>query len=439
MSEIDQWASALPPSWEAKPLKAVAAYSVSSVDKVPVEGETPIRLCNYIDVYNNEFIHLGLDFMQATATDDEIRKFGLRVGDVLITKDSESWDDIAVPALVTETADDLVCGYHLAVLRPAQENIRGPYLFRCLQAKSIRVQLELASTGVTRFGLPKDEIGKLLLPVPPLPQQCAIADFLDRETAKIDALVSARERVLGLLAEKRRAFITYAVTRGLNPDVPLRDSGLSWLGQIPKHWETRRLGWLFRQRDERNEPELPLLEVSINAGVVLREFSNDRIESTAADFNTYKVARKGDVVFNKMRMWQGAVGVAPKNGLVSPDYTVAAPIGSMSPAFAGHLFRTEIFSAECARYSHGIVWDRLRLYWDGFRDIFVPVPPLEEQAAIVSDITRDTAKLDALRAAAERTIGLLKERRAALIAAAVSGKIVISQGTEKCNEGEGSC
>lgn len=182
---------------------------------------------------------------------------------------------------------------------------------------------------------------------------------------------------------------------------------------------------LFRERDERGAPELPLLEVSINVGVVLREFSDDRIESTAADFNTYKIARAKDVVFNKMRMWQGAVGVSPEDGLVSPDYTVAEQIGSLSSAFAGQLFRSEIFSAECARHSHGIVWDRLRLYWDGFRDIIVPLPPEEEQEAIVAFINRQTAKLGALRAATERTISLLKERRAALIAAAVTGQIEV--------------
>jgi type I restriction enzyme S subunit len=251
----------------------------------------------------------------------------------------------------------------------------------------------------------------------------AIANFLDRETAKLDTLVAAKQRLLGLLADKRRVLITRAVTRGLNPDVPLRDSGIPWLGRIPARWETCRIAWLFRDRDERCEPELPLLEVSINSGVVIREFSNDRIESTAGDFNTYKVARKGDVVFNKMRMWQGAVGVAPEDGLVSPDYTVATSVGTLSSAYASLLFRTEMFSAECARYSHGIVWDRLRLYWEGFRDIVVPLPPLAEQRAIVAYISAETAKLDALRQAAERTIGLLKERRAALIAAAVTGKI----------------
>ena len=202
--------------WESKPLKAVSNYSVSNVDKITINDEIPIRLCNYTDVYNNEFIRLDLNFMTATATEDEIRKFGLLVDDVIITKDSESWDDIGIPAIVQETATDLVCGYHLAVLRPIPDRIRGRYLFRCLQAKPIRVQLELNATGVTRFGLPKDAIGKLLLPVPPPERQDAIADFLDQETAKIDTLIEAKRLLLGLLAEKRKALITHAVIRGLN-------------------------------------------------------------------------------------------------------------------------------------------------------------------------------------------------------------------------------
>lgn len=267
-----------------------------------------------------------------------------------------------------------------------------------------------------------DFIGNMRIPVPDRPTQRAIADYLDRETGRIDALIAAKERVLGLLAEKRRSLITRAVTRGLDPRAPLRDSGIPWLGEIPAHWETRKVAWLFRERDERGEPELPLLEVSIKSGVVLREFSDERIESTAADFNTYKVARRGDVVLNKMRMWQGAVGVAPEDGLVSPDYVVAAPRGPLTSAYAHLLFRTAAFSSECARHSHGIVWDRLRLYWEGFRDIEAPLPCLKEQAGIVERITYEKSKVDNVSATTERTIALLKERRSALIGAAVTGQ-----------------
>jgi type I restriction enzyme S subunit len=425
MRDLHSWTLGLPLSWKALPLKAVASYAVSSVDKVGVDGEKPVRLCNYTDVYNNEFIHRGMSFMHSTATEDEIRKFRLQVDDVVITKDSESWNDIAVPALVVETTEDLVCGYHLAVIRPSRNHLSGRFLFRCLQAQSIRVQLELASTGVTRFGLPKDEIGKLLIPLPSLHDQQAVSDYLDQEIAELDRLVAAKKHLLGLLTEKRRVLITRAVTRGLDACVALRDSGVSWLGNIPASWGTRRVAWLFRERDERGEPDLPLLEVSINSGVVLREFSEDRIESTAADFNTYKVARKGDIVFNKMRMWQGAVGVAPQDGLVSPDYTVAAHIGDMSPEYAGLLFRSDMFSAECGRRSHGIVWDRLRLYWEGFREIELPLPSPDVQAKIVSHVVVETRNLDALSSATGHTIALLKERRAALISGAVTGQIEV--------------
>ena len=285
--------------------------------------------------------------------------------------------------------------------------------------------LQILGRGSTFMELSTDELKSLVVPHPPLLQQRAIADYLDRETARLDALVAAKERVLGLLAEKRRALISRAVTRGLEPRVRLRNSGIPWLGEVPAHWETRKAAWLFGERDERGEPNLPLLEVSINTGVVLREFSEERIESAAADFNTYKVARQGDVVFNKMRMWQGAVGVAPQDGLVSPDYVVAAPTGPLTPHYAGVLFRTAAFSAECARRSHGIVWDRLRLYWEGFREIVLPMPAAGEQNEIVARIGNETAKLDQLRAATDRTIGLLKERRTTLIAAAVTGQMEV--------------
>ena len=313
------------------------------------------------------------------------------------------------------------CTTELLVMRPLE--VLPTFLrYVCLSRDFV------AAVDASTFGsrMPRadwDVIGRLSVPVPDRRRQYAVVVYLDRETTGVDALVAEKERVLALLAEKRRALVGRAVTRGLDPGASLRDSGLPWLGKIPSDWKTRRIAWLFQERDERGEPDLPLLEVSINAGVSVREFSDDRIETTAADFNTYKIARRGDVVFNKMRMWQGAVGVAPQDGLVSPDYVVAAPTGALLPQYASLLFRTERFSAECARRSHGIVWDRLRLYWGGFRDIEVPLPSIETQQVIADHVAEATAKVDALVCAAKDAIALLRERRAALIAAAVTGRI----------------
>lgn len=210
MSHLD-WTSDLPMAWEAKPLRAVAECRVSNVDKVTVEGEKAVRLCNYTDVYNNEFIHPGLDLMRATASDAEIVRFGLLVGDVVITKDSETWRDIGVPALVTETADDLVCGYHLALLRPKSGVLSGRFLLRVLQARQVQVQLELAAKGVTRYGLPKSDIGKTTVPVPPIATQRAIADYLDRETTRQSDIAEGTKKTIRLLAERRTAIISAAV------------------------------------------------------------------------------------------------------------------------------------------------------------------------------------------------------------------------------------
>ena len=417
------WVDSLPRGWKAKPLRSTVDYVVSNVDKVPADGELPVRLCNYTDVYNNEFITLALEFMQATASEDEIAKFGLRVDDVAITKDSESWDDIGVPALVRETASDLVCGYHLALLRPRKQRIDGAFLFRCLQAKPVRIQLELAANGVTRFGIPKSEIGAMILPVPPLPQQRSIADYLDRETARLDALVAAKERVLGLLVEKRQALITRAVTRGLSPHSALRDSGIPWLGEIPAHWETERSRWLFRERDQRSETgEEELLTVSHLTGVTLRS-EKDVNMFEAETTEGYKICLLGDLAINTLWAWMGAMGVSPVNGIVSPAYNVYQLGPRLEPGYVDALVRLPVFAQEVTRYSKGVWSSRLRLYPEGFFEVLLPVPPIAEQRAIVAHIENETKKLDELRTATERTTVLLKERRAALIAAAVTGQI----------------
>ena len=187
----------VPENWLTIPLGAVADCLTSNVDKRDVEGEHPVRLCNYTDVYKNDYVHPRMDLMLATASEQEIARFSLLADDVIITKDSESSEDIGVPALVTETADDFVCGYHLALLRPKKEVILGRFLFRLLQSRPVQLQMELAAKGVTRFGLSKFDIRKTLLPVPSLSAQATIADYVDRETAAVDRLVATKATPVG--------------------------------------------------------------------------------------------------------------------------------------------------------------------------------------------------------------------------------------------------
>lgn len=440
MTYTASWTLNLPTSWMAKPLRAVADYTVSNVDKISADNETSVRLCNYTEVYNHEFITLDLDFMQATASESEIEKFTLHVGDVIITKDSESWDDIGVPALVKETSYDLVCGYHLAILRPHKRDLEGRFLLRCLQAKPVRLQLELAANGVTRFGIPKAEIGSMTIPVPPLYQQHAIADYLDRKTAHLAGLIAVKERLLELLAEKRHAVITRAITRGLNTDVPLRDSGLPWPAQIPQEWDLLKLKWLVKSVESGvsvNATDQPketgyvgVLKTSAVSGG--RFHPNENKVVWASEIDRVSCPVKHDSIIMSRMNTPSLVG---ESGYVDQDYPeLYLPDRLWEILFNNRLvytpFMSHVLSSSGARDSlssmaTGTSASMKNLSKEEMLTLTVPLPTIPEQQDIVVYISNETSKIDALRLATEHTITLLKERRAALIAAVVTGKIKV--------------
>lgn len=211
-----QWLGDVPQHWEVRRLRDVADMRVSNVDKHVREDEIPVRLCNYVDVYKNDYIDDTMAFMSATATPTEIERFRLERHDVLITKDSETWDDIGVPALVTQPAPDLVSGYHLALLRSRADKIKGDYLFRALQSTSLAYQFHIEAKGVTRYGLSQHGIKSVYLPLPPIDEQRAIADYLDRKTAKIDTAIDLAQREIELLEEYRTRLIADVVTGQLD-------------------------------------------------------------------------------------------------------------------------------------------------------------------------------------------------------------------------------
>jgi type I restriction enzyme S subunit len=198
--------------WPMKALRLLVTIRSSNVDKIMEEGEEIVRLCNYVDVYYNDRITADIEFNEGSAKPQEIIKFGLHVGDVVITKDSETPDDIAVPALVDSSAEGIVCGYHLAILRPNPSEIIGPFLFWSLKAKPTREAFGLAAQGVTRYGLTLNGIGSVNIPVPDLATQKAVTTFLDRGIARIDKLIAKKERQVELLHKRAKQAVAELVT-----------------------------------------------------------------------------------------------------------------------------------------------------------------------------------------------------------------------------------
>lgn len=270
------------------------------------------------------------------------------------------------------------------------------------------------------------DIGQCVWPLPPMDEQVAIARFLDRETGRIDVLIEKKTRFIALLKEKRAAVITHAVTKGIDPDAEMKDSGVDWLGRVPAHWDVLRIAALFREVSRPADPALPVLSVSIHDGVTdgeLADEDRDRKIALSEDRTKYQGVAPGDLVYNMMRAWQGAFGAVTVKGLVSPAYVVAAPITSFRTKFIEHLLHTKSAAEEIRRFSRGIADFRMRLYWVHFRALKVCLPPLEEQDRILSEIDAETARIDGLITLTERSIDLLREKRSALITAAVTGKI----------------
>ena len=210
------------------------------------------------------------------------------------------------------------------------------------------------------------------------------------------------------------------MTTSFKPYPASRDSGLPLLGAIPAHWEVSRNGSLFAQRNETGFGELPILEVSLRTGVRVRDMDNGKRKQQMADPEKYKRAVKGDIAYNMMRMWQGAVGVAPADGLVSPAYVVARPFPDMEPRYFSYLFRTDAYKTEVDGYSRGIVKDRNRLYWQDFKRMSSCVPPFEEQKAIADYLDAQAVQVNRFIRNRRRLIGVLDEQKQGIISRAVT-------------------
>ena len=427
-----EWLGKLPAHWEVNRLKDVANVQLSNVDKKSVEGQVDVQLCNYVDVYYKERIHANFDFMAATATRAQIRRFALSSGDVLITKDSESWTDIAVPALVTQDLPRVLCGYHLAHIRPFKR-CDGAFLSYGFAARGPRDQFYVAANGITRFGLSGDAIRSGLFPLPPLSEQRAIARFLDRETAKIDALVAKKERLIELLQEKRAALVAWAVTKGLDPDVPMKDSPVEWVGEIPAHWSHKRLKAIARIRYGLGQPPrefsggLPLIRATnvVRGHITKKGMAYVDSADLPKNRDAYLAAKEIIVVRSGAYAADSAIISRGYGGAVA-GYDMVVTVHGAAPEFVAFSFLSPyVRDAQWIVLSIRSAQPHLNSEELGSAVIFLP--PLAEQQAIVEFLEQETAKIRALITKVREAIDRYKELRTALISAAVTGKIDVRE------------
>lgn len=255
-----EWLGEIPSHWDISKVKNEFSVKPSNVNKKSEEGEEEVKLCNYVDVYYNDFITNDINFMTATAKEHEINKFQLRIGDVIITKDSEDPFDIGVPACVKETQEKLLCGYHLSMMRTINNKIDGEFLFWSLSDSYIASQLFREATGVTRWAIASRHIKNASIAFPPFLEQKAIVDFLDRAIARIDRIISVKEEQLDGLNTLLIAKMQEATLKGLDKSTNFKKVDSEWIESIPDHWsaqKVKRICTVFRGKfthRPRNDP-----------------------------------------------------------------------------------------------------------------------------------------------------------------------------------------
>ncbi|GAB3671835.1 restriction endonuclease subunit S [Salinisphaera aquimarina] len=291
---------------------------------------------------------------------------------------------------------------------------------------SLKVRLEAAGQGTTFVELSRNKLKDIDFLLPPLPEQRAIAAFLDGKCATIDEAVRIKQEQITLLQERRQILIQQAVTRGLNPDAPLKDSGIDWIGQIPAHWEVRKVKQIFRlvaDASEKNNCH-ELLSIYTDIGVRPRKDLEER-GNKASTTDGYWLVKKGDFIVNKLLAWMGAIGLSEYEGVTSPAYDILRRHVPVSGQFYHRLFRSKSFSLEIKRFSRGIMEMRLRIYFDKLGVMEVPYPPVNEQNKIVAYLEKHEQTIDTAISLKRDQIATIKEYKTSLINAAVTGKIKV--------------
>ncbi len=432
-----EWLGEVPAYWEVRRLRTIAEMRVSNVDKHSRDGERPILLCNYVDVYKTDRIRTGMPLMTATAASAEIERFRLRPGDVLITKDSEACNDIGVPALVEGASDNTICGYHLALLRPFSGCVSGGFLFRAVQSSAVAYQFHIHANGVTRYGLTHNAIKSVWVPLPPPPEQAAIVRCLDYADRRIRRYIRAKQELIALLEEQKQAIIHQAVTGQIDvrtgrPYPAYKSSGLDELGDVPEHWEVVALKRLLTQLIDCEHKTAPSVSAgdhyvvrttAVRAGTIHWDGTYCTDGASYMEWTRRGVPQVGDVIFTREAPAGEAclvpggrrVCLGQRTVLLRPRPTL------YDPAFLVHMIYGGPPRIHVQAASQGSTVGHFNV--DDIGRMPVLAPPLKEQGAIVQVLKGHTDGIDHARHVLEDEVRLLQEYRTHLIADVVTGKL----------------
>lgn len=422
-----EWLGEVPAHWDVLALKRVASISYG-IGEPPQYRPDGIPLIRATNVHNGHIYESGLVFVDPEDIPEK-RIFWLQAGDIIVVRSGAYTGDSAT---ILEKHCPAIAGFDM-ILRP--QNCDSAFLqFSLLSFYLKEQQIDLAKMRAAQPHLNAEELGSCVLIHPELAEQKSIAAFLHTETAKIDALIAEQERLIALLKEKRQAVISHAVTKGLNPDVPMKESGVEWLGQVPAHWTVTRLKFLAQVRSGvakgrdiaiEHAVEVPYLRVANVQDGYLDLDDVARIQIAAHELDRYRLL-PGDVLMNeggdfdklgRGHVWRGEIDDCIHQNhvfAVRPHGVEPEWISLLTSAHAGRFY----FMSRSKQSTN-----LASISSSNIAEFTMPLPPVAERAAIVAVVTTEVQRINDLLAQAASAITLLQERRSALISAAVTGKI----------------
>lgn len=406
-SGID-WISDIPSSWKLCKLKFNSNLIISTVDRHELEEEITVSVCHYPQAYNNEKINKETVLSSGTCSLKQLENFGLRKGQIIITKDSETSDDIGVPTYVEEDIPNAVCGYHLAIINVNKNYINTLFLFRYLQSKNVNYYFDTKSNGVTRFGLGKSAMENLPIPIPTLLEQTKIAQYLENQTAIIEQAIQQKKKLIELLKEKRQSVINETVTKGLNPNAKMKDTGIGWLGEIPDNWVVVKLKHVVEMKSG-NFISAEVIEdeglYPVYGGNGIRGFYSEYTHEGFFPLIGRQGALCGNINYTNGKFWptEHAVVVTAKK--------------KVHLYWLGELLRLMNLN----QYSQASAQPGLSV--EKILNLHIPLPSYDEQNQIALKLESLNDKFEVTKIGLEESIIKLKEYRQSIISEAVIGAV----------------
>ncbi|MBX7224281.1 MAG: restriction endonuclease subunit S [Blastocatellia bacterium] len=419
-----EWLGEVPKHWEVLRLKRVATVQTGVAKGKDNTGRETINV-PYLRVANVQDGYLDLDEVSVIEIPvEDLPRYSLKYGDVLMNEGGD-FDKLGRGHVWRCEIEPCIHQNHVFAVRPVSISADWLNLFTSTgYAQFYFMSRSKQSTNLASIS--SSNIVELPVLMPSPEEQSKIAAFLDFETASLSALIAEQERLIELLKEKRQAVISHAVTKGLDPNVPMKDSGIEWLGEVPAHWEVLKFQrCVFVAEGQVNPEQSPYKEMILiapnhiesNTGRII---SLETAEEQGAESGKY-LCKQGDVIYCKIRPALRKVCIAPQDSLCSADMYPLRPFQGLNNGFLCWFLLSEQFSMQAILESDRVAMPKINR--ESLKELPITFPPFEEQTSITSFLNSETAKIDELITEAQRAIELLKERRSALISAAVTGQI----------------